>query len=172
MSYVAQRLSEIRNGEITKTDYYPNVEKAKTRHGRTVYYYRRGKGPRTRLPNPHVVSPDVFREAYEIASTGKKSVGRARGMAPSLAAENGKPGHVYFIRDGHRLKIGFTTNIKSRVKAIQTDCAEAVDVLMVMPGTQGTEKFLHERFADYHVGGEWFNLVGTLADFCNYRCPR
>lgn len=47
---------------------YPFARSETTRHGRTVFYFRRGQGPRFRLPDDPA-SPE-FKEAYEQASKG------------------------------------------------------------------------------------------------------
>lgn len=46
----------------------PFVLRERTRHGKYVYYFRRAKGPRTRLPD--LSAPD-FTEAYQAALAGK-----------------------------------------------------------------------------------------------------
>lgn len=45
----------------------PFVTRERTRHGKTVYYFRRGKGPRTRLPS---IDEPEFQDAYEAALAG------------------------------------------------------------------------------------------------------
>ncbi len=47
---------------------HAHVYREKTRHGRTVWYFRRGKGPRTRLPGEYD-SPE-FMAAYHAALAG------------------------------------------------------------------------------------------------------
>jgi integrase len=46
----------------------PFVLRERTRHGKAVYYFRRGKGARTRLPD---LSASDFTEAYQAALTGR-----------------------------------------------------------------------------------------------------
>jgi len=46
----------------------PHVHRQETRHGRVVWYFRRGKGPRIRLPGPP--GSDGFDAAYEAALRG------------------------------------------------------------------------------------------------------
>ena len=60
----------------------PNVTRERNRHGTPVFYYRVGKGPRTRLPD--YGSPD-FDEAYQSALRGEP-VGqpRTKGKAGTL----------------------------------------------------------------------------------------
>lgn len=45
----------------------PFVGRERTRHGKLVFYFRRGKGPRVRLP---AIDSDEFAEAYEAALAG------------------------------------------------------------------------------------------------------
>lgn len=47
------------------------VFRESNRHGKTYYYFRKGKGLRIRLPNPEVVGPHVFNEAYEAVCRGE-----------------------------------------------------------------------------------------------------
>lgn len=46
----------------------PFVYRERSRHGRYVYYFRRGKGPRTRLPD---LGASDFEEAYQSALAGR-----------------------------------------------------------------------------------------------------
>ncbi|MDV2966388.1 tyrosine-type recombinase/integrase [Nitratireductor aquimarinus] len=47
----------------------PYIQKEITRHNTTVWYFRRGKGPRIRLPGPY--DSDEFNTAYEAALSGE-----------------------------------------------------------------------------------------------------
>lgn len=58
----------------------PYTQREKTRHGKTVWYFRRGTGPRIRLPGAYE-SPEWL-EAYEAALGGKK-------LAPAATATTG-----------------------------------------------------------------------------------
>lgn len=169
MDYVSERLKEIAD---ERPDFDPlackNVERGKTRHGKVVTYYRKGKGKRVRLPNREDVTEIEFRKAYDGAASGKPIQKPKRSHVRGEFGPPGKPGYVYFVRDGSVAKIGFTTNIRSRIKAIQIACANPLEVLLVMPGTTETEKFFHTMFRDYRVGGEWFSLTGLLAEFAGY----
>lgn len=48
----------------------PHIVKETNRHGKTVRYFRRGKGPRIRLPG--VFGSKEFNEAYDAAASGGK----------------------------------------------------------------------------------------------------
>jgi hypothetical protein len=70
---------------------------------------------------------------------------------------------VYFLRNGTRVKIGTTRNLRSRIArlALRPD-----NVMRVEHGAQDYEQSLHARFNDHRVGNtEWFELRGELADY-------
>lgn len=67
-------------------------------------------------------------------------------------------GKLYIVqgRDSGRLKIGYTTNIKERVEALQTGCSEKLDLLMTLDGPPSLEKSWHKKHFVYRLHGEWF----------------
>lgn len=70
---------------------------------------------------------------------------------------------VYFIRNGTRIKIGWTTNLKARLTSLSLP-PDAV-ALTVTGGPQ-TEEAMHKRFAKARVGrSEWFEAVPELEAF-------
>jgi hypothetical protein len=70
---------------------------------------------------------------------------------------------VYFIRNGDRVKIGLTQNLRKRVGAL---CLRFEDVVLMVHGDRRHEQHLHERFADYRItGSEWFTFAGELRAF-------
>ena len=69
---------------------YPHVQRETTRHGRHVWYFRRGNGPRTRLPDEY--GSDEFLAAYNLALAGSR---------PSVAA-SGKPGTLSALISRYR----------------------------------------------------------------------
>jgi hypothetical protein len=82
------------------------------------------------------------------------------------------PYWVYVIRqDGtDNVKIGFTHNTTVRVWNLQTGCPQALEVLDQlqcdsMAAAQEIEARLHQKYAEYGIGGEWFKLPdAVLAD--------
>jgi hypothetical protein len=169
-SYFEQRLKEVRAGAnlrelaATRRKY---VTRETTRHGKTVYYFRRTKtGPRFRLPDPDKVDPSVFNLAYESALKGRRTA-EPRAPAPlrEVTGEIGKPGYVYFLRMGDALKIGFSRNVGTRLRSIQTACPEPAEIVKIIPGTDQTERYFHAHFAAHRLSGEWFRLDGELAAF-------
>lgn len=61
------------------------------------------------------------------------------------------PGTVYFFRMGDLVKIGYTTDLPRRRRALVPD-----EVLATTPGTMGDEKALHHRFGHAWSHGEYF----------------
>ena len=74
-------------------------------------------------------------------------------------------GFIYAIRCMDRVKIGFSTDPARRLVKIRADNAHECRLLGVIAGDMELEAQLHERFAHYHVRGEWFLLKGDVAEF-------
>lgn len=74
-------------------------------------------------------------------------------------------GYVYFFRAGNRVKIGFTTNLRERSHSLRTSCPEHAFMAKCLKGGRSTERQFHERFAEYRLRGEWFDLRGRLAKY-------
>lgn len=73
---------------------------------------------------------------------------------------------VYFIQapTGH-IKIGVARSPKKRLAALQTAWPSALRILRTEPGGSEKERDYHLQFAEFRVGGEWFECRGALADF-------
>jgi hypothetical protein len=67
-------------------------------------------------------------------------------------------GRVYFIRaiGGGAIKIGFSAEPKNRLGAAQTYSPHKLVLVGSLEGTQALETRLHQRFAAFHLRGEWF----------------
>ena len=73
---------------------------------------------------------------------------------------------VYFVSGSNdRVKIGHTTNLKSRVRTLRTAHPDKLEIRLVLPGTREDEQELHRRFSDQHINGEWFRLDEVILDF-------
>lgn len=64
---------------------------------------------------------------------------------------------VYYMRFGDRVKIGYTTNLTSRLKAVPND-----ELLATEPGTRAVEAARHRQFRELRLTGEWFDHVEPL----------
>lgn len=72
---------------------------------------------------------------------------------------------VYFLRNGPRVKIGFTTNLWVRLATL---CLRPTNVMLLLEGGQDLEDALHERFAAHRQERtEWFELVPELREYIN-----
>ncbi|MGW1121085.1 GIY-YIG nuclease family protein [Streptomyces tanashiensis] len=70
---------------------------------------------------------------------------------------------VYFLRNGTRVKIGTSQNLRRRVTSLSL---RRDDVIRVEHGDQQYERSLHRRFHDLRTGDtEWFELRDTLATY-------
>lgn len=70
---------------------------------------------------------------------------------------------VYFIRNGNRLKIGTSTDLKRRIRTL---ALRAENVALLMDGGQPLERQLHKEFADLRIGNtEWFAYEAPLTDY-------
>jgi hypothetical protein len=63
---------------------------------------------------------------------------------------------VYFVRIGKNVKIGVTTNLDRRMKAMQTYASD-IRLLVAMPGDRSLEQKLHELLAESRVARELFH---------------
>lgn len=73
---------------------------------------------------------------------------------------------VYFLRNGSRVKIGVSQNLRRRVAALSL---RPDDVIRAEHGHQEWERTQHRRFAGLRVDDtEWFELRGALAEYLGY----
>ena len=77
---------------------------------------------------------------------------------------------VYFITDGEKVKIGQSRNPQKRLARLQTAQHKQLSIaLSITSGDhehdKSLERYYHDRFSQFRDGGEWFNVVGELADF-------
>lgn len=78
-------------------------------------------------------------------------------------------GHIYFIQVGNDgdIKIGYSTNIKSRMSTLQTSIPVTIKLLGYICGDITIEKELHKKFRIFKVKGEWFKCTKDIIDFIN-----
>ena len=71
-------------------------------------------------------------------------------------------GSVYFLIRGDLVKVGFSTNVQSRIVNFQHDSG---DLLAVIPdATPRDERACHTHLAQWHVKGEWFRADPEFLD--------
>lgn len=74
------------------------------------------------------------------------------------APRAGYPGFIYFIqgKSGGAVKIGYTKDVFSRLKALQTGYPDTLIIRCCIPGSPDTESGYHEMFKEERLKGEWF----------------
>lgn len=77
---------------------------------------------------------------------------------------------VYFIRNGNRMKIGTTVELKRRIRTL---ALRPENVTLLVDGDQRRERAFHKQFAEHRIGNtEWFAYEGTLADHVHAELTR
>lgn len=66
------------------------------------------------------------------------------------------------------VKIGFSSDMKARVKNLSIASVGGVLILATIDGGKETEAYLHEKFEPYRISGEWFELSDELAEFITH----
>jgi hypothetical protein len=71
---------------------------------------------------------------------------------------------VYLIRcgDSGMVKIGFALNPEQRLRELQTGHWETLSLIRVIEGDIGAESWMHGRFSEFRVRGEWFRLTEEM----------
>jgi len=64
---------------------------------------------------------------------------------------------VYFLRAGEAVKIGHTSDLKARIRALETGSAHRIVPLGVVPGDQAIGRAIHHRLDAHRMNGEWFS---------------
>lgn len=74
---------------------------------------------------------------------------------------------IYFLRNGNRIKIGTTTDLKRRIRNL---ALRPEHVVLLEPGGRDKEREFHNRFAKYRDGNtEWFRHTGDLGAYLRER---
>lgn len=74
---------------------------------------------------------------------------------------------IYLIADVEKrwCKIGYSVNPSDRIKGIQTGIPFLLEVLYVIEGNYKYEKYLHKKFKEYYIRGEWFNYHTDIVNY-------
>lgn len=70
---------------------------------------------------------------------------------------------VYFIRDeNNNVKIGHAIDPWKRLQDLQVASPGTLEIIRIVDGGQKVEAWLHRRFAEYRLRGEWFDFRGEM----------
>ena len=72
--------------------------------------------------------------------------------------------YIYFISDGQYCKIGYTLDIDSRIKELQTGTANNLKLLYSFKtfDYSNIENQLHNLFKNKHINGEWYDILNLF----------
>lgn len=79
-----------------------------------------------------------------------------------------KPGVVYFaqmIGEYNPIKIGYTTDISSRIQSVAQGLPFELRLVGLVPGDKGIESYIHAKFSHHCIKGEWFYPSPALIEF-------
>jgi hypothetical protein len=71
---------------------------------------------------------------------------------------------MYFIAGAGLIKIGISTNVTARFRAIRNSSPVPVELLGHCRGSTATEGLMHSRFSGLRQHGEWFKDTPELRD--------
>lgn len=88
------------------------------------------------------------------------SVRRTTGTARQRLSTQPSGSHVYMIGSpgGNVVKLGTTTQLAKRLRALQLSSPTPLELLWSAPGDRDSETELHQHFAHLRMHGEWFDF--------------
>jgi len=88
-------------------------------------------------------------------------------MAVNRNARGTKRGYVYFATAGDmdEVKIGFTTNIASRLSTLGTGNSRKITLLNYFASFVEAEALVQQRFSASRIRNEWFELDEDMEEF-------
>jgi hypothetical protein len=75
--------------------------------------------------------------------------------------------YCLLARQAGRVKIGYTDDPIARIRALQTGCAEELEIVAIVRGDMKQERQLHKQFAGHRAHGEWFHAHQEILDYFN-----
>lgn len=74
---------------------------------------------------------------------------------------------VYFVEIGQHIKIGFTSNLKQRLRTFLTSSPD-VSLLLAIPGDRSLEQLLHQKLVDCRIEREIFRREHRVLGFISH----
>lgn len=83
---------------------------------------------------------------------------------PILAAKS----RVYFVQNTRtsQVKIGYSSEVRKRIGSLQTATPDRLILIRLIDGGPRTEAWLHKKFSNLHVRGEWFEYHDDMLVVC------
>jgi hypothetical protein len=118
------------------------------RHLREVYEFAQD------MIEVYEFAQDMISEKWDAVMRTYVADLQSRFSPPAPVKRGIRHGHIYFIRFGDRVKIGYSTDPASRIRVLPHE-----EVIGVIRGTRADERAWHDLLADFHVVGEWFTAT-------------
>lgn len=75
--------------------------------------------------------------------------------------------YIYAISNGTDIKVGYSANVKRRLKQLNTGSAVNLYILCTFTGGRELESQIHNRFKGCRINREWFRAENELLDYLN-----
>ena len=135
------------------------AETAALRNGCASPHCDSNANPVFRIPLCDTCARDV---AYQyLAETRTAEAATPPEPVPARTALD-EAGHVYFVQLGNRIKIGFSRDLPTRMRAVPHEA-----ILGTVPGTMRDEARCHAAFGHLRTSGEWFEAAPELISAVN-----
>jgi hypothetical protein len=72
------------------------------------------------------------------------------------------------VQIGKHIKIGFSTNVRHRLKSLATSNCHDIRLLATIPGGRELEQRFHQCFHAHRIRGEFFRYEGRLFSFLEF----
>ena len=107
----------------------------------------------------------AFTEARQQEIAARRGQGQSALVVPARARRAPKAdSHIYFLRVGDLVKIGYSTKPLSRIDDLRTVVAGKISSLVIVPGTRRDETRLHHALRAHRRNGEWFAATAAVVD--------
>lgn len=107
-----------------------------------------------------IIGEDFDNKVAQVARIEKQAWREAQDRKQA-ASRRIAPGWIYYIHVADRIKIGYTTDLKRRLKQYPPD----TPLLAMHPGTKQLESEMHAKFAGSKAAGrEWFLDTNEIRD--------
>lgn len=77
---------------------------------------------------------------------------------------------IYFLKglSTGLIKIGTTRDLATRMRVLQSQGGQRLEVLVRLDGGHREERAIHERFAAWRAIGEWFLDAGDIREYIDW----
>lgn len=103
--------------------------------------------------------------AQEVAQSVPRSFDHASTLPRKACLANTDVCRMYFVAGAGLIKIGISTNVQSRFRAIRNSSPVPVELVAVIRGDTFFEGRAHDKFRHLRRHGEWFEDAPEIREF-------